>query len=146
MWERDSTPQPKASTCSHSTPRPHRGRARAPLAFHPSGETVYLIGELSGTITAYDYDPEGGRLHAEQTVSTVPDDFGGAAASADFHVHPSGNFLYASNQGDANDLVVYRIDADTGGLTYTGQSIDAPAPTKTNFVPRPNGAAPSTER
>lgn len=151
------------------------------LAFHPDGETVYLIGELNGTITAYGYDADLGQMTAEQTVSTVPDDFEGAARSADIHVHPSGNFLYASNRGDANDIVVYRIenetgqldrigrqqehvrwprtftidpsgtyllvanrrgdsvsvfriDSDTGELTYTGHSVDVPAPTKITFA------------
>lgn len=151
------------------------------LAFHPNGETVYLIGELNGTITAYDYDAEVGQMSAKQTVATVPDDFEGAARSADIHVHPSGNFLYASNRGEANDIVVYRIEnetgrldrigrqqehvhwprtftidpsekfllvanrrgdsisvfrinTNTGGLTYTGRSVDVPAPTKITFA------------
>lgn len=87
------------------------------LAFHPSGDYVYLVGELSGTVTVYEYDAAAGRMSAVQTVSTVPEDFDGAARSADIHVHPSGRFLYASNRGDANDVVAYRIDEATGRLT-----------------------------
>ncbi|WP_263788655.1 lactonase family protein [Salinibacter grassmerensis] len=91
------------------------------LAFHPDGETVYLIGELSGTITVYDYNAERGRMRAKQTVPTTPDAFDGVAASADLEVHPSGDFLYASNRGDANDLVVYRIEEETGRIERIGQ-------------------------
>lgn len=87
------------------------------LDFSSKGEYVYLIGELSGTIIAYDYDGEQGEMEALQTVSTVPEDFEGAAQSADIHVHPSGDFLYASNRGDANDIVTYRIDDATGRLS-----------------------------
>lgn len=94
------------------------------LAFHPNGETVYLIGELSGTITAYDYDTDLGRMETKQTVSTVPDDFEGATQSADIHVHPSGDFLYASNRGDANDIVVYRIEEETDRLERIGRQQD----------------------
>jgi 6-phosphogluconolactonase len=91
------------------------------LDFHPNGEYVYVIGELSGTITVYEYDAEAGRMSAVQTVSTVPDDFNGAARSADIHVHPSGDFLYASNRGDANDIVHYTIDEATGRLSMAGR-------------------------
>lgn len=94
------------------------------LAFHPNGEIVYLIGELSGTIIAYDYDAELGQMRAKQTVSTVPEDFEGAIQSADIHVHPSGDFLYASNRGDANDIVVYRIEEETGRLERLGRQQD----------------------
>lgn len=152
------------------------------LAFHPNGRSAYLIGELSGTITTLEYDADLGQMKAIQTVSTVPDGFNGSARSADIHVHPSGDFLYASNRGDANDIVAYRveeatgmldligrygthvrwprtftispsgeyllvanrradtitvfrIDLETGHLTYTGHSVDVPAPTKISFVP-----------
>lgn len=91
------------------------------LDFHPNGEHVYLIGELNGTITTYDYDAEAGDMTPVQTVSTVPDAFEGSARSADIHVHPSGDFLYASNRGDANDIVYYRIDDATGELAVAGR-------------------------
>ena len=91
------------------------------LAFHPSGEYVYLVGELSGTVTVYEYDAEDGRMTAVQTASTVPDGFEGTAASADVHVHPSGDFLYVSNRGDANDIVHFRIDPGTGRLSVAGR-------------------------
>jgi 6-phosphogluconolactonase len=93
------------------------------LAVHPNGEIVYMIGELSGTVTAYDYDAETGRMTPRQTVRTVPEDFDGAARSADIHVHPSGNVVYASNRGDANGIVHYRVD-DTGTLTAAGRQRD----------------------
>jgi 6-phosphogluconolactonase len=108
------------------------------LAFHPSGDYVYLVGELSGTVTAYAYDAEEGQLDSLQTLSTVPEDFEGAARSADIHVHPSGDFLYVSNRGDANDIVHYTIDESTGQLTEAGRqerSVQWPR----NFAISPSG-------
>jgi 6-phosphogluconolactonase len=108
------------------------------LAFHPSGNYVYLVGELSGTVTVYAYDAEAGRMSTVQTVSTVPEDFEGAARSADVHVHPSGDVLYVSNRGEANDIVHYRIDEQTGRLSVAGrqsQSIRWPR----NFALSPGG-------
>ena len=108
------------------------------LAFHPSGDYVYLVGELSGTVTVYEYDAGAGRMSAVQTVSTVPEDFEGAARSADIHVHPNGDVLYVSNRGEANDIVHYRIDEQTGRLSVAGrqsQSIRWPR----NFALSPGG-------
>ncbi len=109
------------------------------LAFHPNGEFVYLIGELSGTIIVYDYDAELGQMRAKQTVSTVPDDFEGAIQSADIHVHPSGDFLYASNRGDANDVAAYRIEEETGRLERQGRQQD-PVQWPRTFTIDPSGA------
>jgi 6-phosphogluconolactonase len=108
------------------------------LAFHPSGDYVYLVAELNGTVTTYEYDAEEGRMTAVQTLSTVPEDFDGFARSADVHVHPSGRYLYASNRGDANDIVAYRIDEATGRLTEVDRqaaSISWPR----NFALSPDG-------
>jgi 6-phosphogluconolactonase len=108
------------------------------LAFHPSGDYVYLVGELSGTVTVYEYDAGTGRMSAVQTVSTVPEGFEGAARSADIHVHPNGDVLYVSNRSEANDIVHYRIDDETGRLTVAGRqgtSISWPR----NFALSPGG-------
>ncbi len=33
------------------------------------------------------------------------------------HVHPSGQFLYASNRGDANSIAAFKIDEEEGTLS-----------------------------
>jgi 6-phosphogluconolactonase len=108
------------------------------LAFHPSGDYVYLVGELSGTVTVYEYDAGAGRMSAVQTVSTVPEDFEGAARSADIHVHPNGDVLYVSNRGEANDIVHYRIDEQTGRLSVAGRQ-DTSIRWPRNFALSPGG-------
>jgi 6-phosphogluconolactonase len=90
------------------------------LAFDGDGTRAYLVGELDGTLTVYRYAGSDGGLTPLQTVSTVPEDFAGNPASADVHVHPSGDFLYVSNRGDANGIAHFRI-RDDGRLKVAGR-------------------------
>lgn len=84
---------------------------------HPNNKFAYVINELDGTITAFAFDKANGSLKEIQTVPTLPADFTGTSYCADIHVHPSGKFLYGSNRGH-DSIVVYRIDASTGKLTF----------------------------
>jgi 6-phosphogluconolactonase len=45
-----------------------------------------------------------------------------------FALDPTGRFLLAGGQ-DSNTVTVFAIDPATGRLTFTGTSIDVPAPT-----------------
>jgi 6-phosphogluconolactonase len=87
-------------------------------AFHPTKPYVYVIGELTGTVDAFHFS--GGKLTPIQHISSLPDGFKGDIGSADIHVSPNGKFLYASNRGDANSIVIYAIDQNTGKLTEKG--------------------------
>lgn len=44
-----------------------------------------------------------------------------------FLVDPKGEFVFAANQ-DTDNITIFRRDAKTGLLTYTGQSVSVPAP------------------
>ncbi|MCU0521142.1 MAG: lactonase family protein [Anaerolineae bacterium] len=107
------------------------------LAFHPSGRYAYLINEMGNTITAFAYNPVDGGLSALQTVPTLPADFDGRSTTADIHVAPSGAFLYGSNRGH-DSIVVYRIDNETGGLSYV-QHASTEGRTPRNFAIDPTG-------
>lgn len=87
------------------------------LAFHPSGRTLYVLGELDLTLVTFAFDPATGALGAGETVPLLAAAPGapaasGAAAStaADLHVHPAGRALYASVRGD-DSLVRFGLDA-----------------------------------
>ena len=86
------------------------------LAFHPSGRFVFLISELSSTLTAFAYDAERGVLKELQTVSCLPEDFTGTSSGAEVQVHPSGKFVYGSNRGH-DSIAVFAFDAGSGKLT-----------------------------
>jgi 6-phosphogluconolactonase (cycloisomerase 2 family)/uncharacterized protein (DUF362 family) len=69
------------------------------LAFHPNGRLVYVIEELSSTITVFTYEADSAAMRPVQRVSTLPEGFHGTSSCAEIQVHPSGRFLYGSNRG-----------------------------------------------
>ncbi|NEU10037.1 lactonase family protein [Flavihumibacter sp. R14] len=105
------------------------------LTFHPNGKVAYLIHELTADVSVYQY--EKGKLNPVQFISMLAPDFKGNVGAADIHVSPDGKFLYASNRGDANDIIVYSIDND-GKLSLTSrQSTLGKGPR--NFAIDPSG-------
>ncbi|MDP1562429.1 MAG: lactonase family protein [Pirellulaceae bacterium] len=84
------------------------------LTFHPNGNHVYLINELSNTITWFDYGAAAGTLQSRQTVSTLPPEFTGTSHTADLKITPDGRFLYGTNRGH-DSIAIFRI-ADDGRL------------------------------
>jgi 6-phosphogluconolactonase len=108
------------------------------IAFGTDSRTVYAIGEISGTIAAYAYDAETGAIgECIQTISTAPPDFTGEPDGAEITVHPSGDFLYASNRGPKT-VAAFRIDRETGELAvvgFTSEALEYPS----NFAIDPSG-------
>jgi 6-phosphogluconolactonase len=106
------------------------------LCFHPTLPYVYLIEELLGTISAYQYDKD--TLKLIQNISSHPPDYTGTKGSADIHVSPDGRFLYASNRGDAHNLAIFAINSENGKLAAKGfQSTMGTVPR--NFIIDPTG-------
>lgn len=89
------------------------------FVFHPNGKYAYVIQELDGGITAFDY--HNGKLTEIQTVSILPDGFEGKFAAADIHISPDGKFLYGSNRIGLNEIIIYSIDQSNGYLTFVGR-------------------------
>lgn len=108
------------------------------VAIHPSQKFVYLTEELSGTVAAFNFDADS-KLKLFQTISAVPENYKGSLGGADIHVSADGKFLYASNRGELNDLVIFSIDAATGVLKLAGhQSTLGLKPRNFNFDPSGN--------
>ena len=84
------------------------------VSFSPARPHAYLINELDSTITVLSRESAG--LRAVQTVSALPVSFKGTPSGADIHVHPSGQFLYASLRGPGS-LVCLQIDPESGRLS-----------------------------
>lgn len=89
------------------------------LAFHPSGRFVYVINELSSTVSAFGYDAAKGQLTPLQTVSALPDGFKGTSYTAEVEASPDGRFLYGSNRGH-DSLAIFAIEPGSGRLTPAG--------------------------
>jgi 6-phosphogluconolactonase len=85
------------------------------LTFAPNGKHVYVINELSNSVTLFDYDAESGILFERQTISTLPPEFDGKSTCADVKITPDGRFLYGTNRGH-DSIAAYRI-GDDGQLT-----------------------------
>ncbi len=105
------------------------------LTFHPDGIHAYLVLEMEAAVVAFDY--KDGKLVEKQTITMLSPDFKGKVGAADIHVSPDGKFLYASNRGEANEIVIYAIDKK-GMLTYVGRSAVL-GKTPRNFAIDPTG-------
>jgi 6-phosphogluconolactonase len=105
------------------------------LTFHPNGKHAYLILEMEGAIAAFDY--KNGKLEQKQSITMLAPGFNGKVGAADIHISPDGKFLYGSNRGEANEIVIYAIDKN-GKLTYAGRQTDL-INTPRNFAIDPAG-------
>lgn len=107
------------------------------FAFGQDGRHGYVINEMGGTVTVYDYDPASGALRPKQTISTLPADFTGEKWNAEVRVHPSDKFLYASNRNH-DSLAAFAIDPISGELTLL-EIIPSGAKNPRNFAVSPDG-------
>jgi 6-phosphogluconolactonase len=105
----------------HGTGTPEPGSGPRHLAFHPNGRTVYVINELTSTITVFSWDAEKGTLASVQTISCLPAGFSGKSWTAEVAVSPDGRFVYGSNRGD-DSLAVFAVDPATGKLASKGHA------------------------
>ena len=85
-------------------------------AAHPSGKFGYVVDELHSTVSVFSQEGGISTLNPLQTISTLPKDYTGPNDDAEVRVHPSGNFLYASNRGH-DSIAVFAIDPAKGTLT-----------------------------
>jgi 6-phosphogluconolactonase len=109
------------------------------LAFSSDGRFLYVINEMQSTVVAYSYNQATGAPHEFQTISALPKNFSGNNTASEIEIHPSGEFLYASNRGDDNSLVVFAIDSRAGTLTLV-ENDSAGGKTPRNFAIDPTGS------
>jgi 6-phosphogluconolactonase len=83
------------------------------FTFHPNGKFAYVVQEMSGTVTLFNYIKGG--LEKVEEYSTLPESFEGDNSSADIHISPDGKFLYASNRFIDN-IAAFSIDPQSGQL------------------------------
>ncbi len=105
------------------------------LTFSKNGKNIYLLQELDGSLTTFDY--EDGKLTQIDETSILPADFKGNFSSADIHISPNGKFLYASNRGEANNISIFKI-MKKGKLELKGQ-VSTMGKGPRNFVIDPTG-------
>jgi 6-phosphogluconolactonase len=90
------------------------------LVFAPDGKYAYLTSELAATVDVFQYNGDG-NLTLVQTLPMTKPGFKGQVGAAAIHVSPDGRFVYASNRGDANEIVIYAVDPANGHLHEVGR-------------------------
>jgi 6-phosphogluconolactonase len=103
---------------SVSTPSPRH------LAFDPAETHAYVISEYDSTLTWYDYDAKSGTFSNPRVIQSHQTT---AGSSAHVVVHPSGDFLYASNR-EENSLGLFSLDANGAPhpVTFVTEGIATP--------------------
>ncbi len=85
------------------------------LTFHTKKSIAYSVQELNGTVNVMKF--KNGKLFLLQEISMTNPNETRKNGAADIHISPDGKYLYASNRGEFNELVIFRIIAD-GTLSY----------------------------
>ena len=106
------------------------------IIFSKNGQHAYLAQEISGAVRTFNY--QNGNLVPIQNLMMEDASFKGINGAADIHIAPNGRFLYTSNRGEANDILVYKINPKNGKLSFVQrQSSLGNAPR--NFAIDPTG-------
>jgi 6-phosphogluconolactonase len=95
---------------------------------HPNGKTVYVSNRGHESIAVFRVRPDGG-VEPLQHISVQ------GQMPRNFVLDPSGAWLLAANQRTDN-IVVFRVDAPTGKLEYSGKGIIVGAPVCLRFLSR----------
>jgi 6-phosphogluconolactonase len=112
------------------------------LIVSPDNRFVYLLNELTGTVTTLSLDASTGTLKELDSVSALPADtklgpgmprgavgVPGVAPrntdndiwASDLHITPNGRFLYAAER-TSSTIAAFRVDGASGKLTYLGST------------------------
>ena len=127
----------KLTQLAAGTPRARDGSGPRHVAFHPTNDFAYVIGELDSTVTAHRFDQKTGRLTPFQLVTTLPDSFVGDSRAAEIALSHDGSLLYASNRGH-DSVATFTVDRATGRLAPRGWT-DAQGKTPRFFALDPAG-------
>lgn len=120
----------------HSFTAVRPGSGPRHLVFDASGKTAYVVQELTAEVGVFRY--ENGQFDHLQTIPMTAKSFEGAVGAAEVRISPDGKFLYASNRGDANDIVIYTIDQEDGTLNFIDRQSTL-GKTPRNFIIDPTG-------
>lgn len=90
------------------------------FVFNQKGNRMYLVSEMAATITVFDDQKD--VLKPIQIINLMGDDFRGINGAAAVHFSQDGKFLYATNRGNVNKIVIFKVDEKTGKLTKVGET------------------------
>ncbi|QHG64016.1 lactonase family protein [Pseudomonas putida] len=86
------------------------------LLFDAKGRHAYLTLEMSGEVVMFDVRDDA--LLERQRLPLTEKQDAAAKASGGLHLSADGRFLYVSNRGTANEIVVFSVGKDDGQLAF----------------------------
>jgi 6-phosphogluconolactonase len=89
------------------------------LAFHPKKKILYVVSELSNSVSAISLNQDGSYTTIE-TVPAIPVDYKKSNTCADIHISKDGRFLYVSNRG-LNTIAIFSVNQESGKLALIAQ-------------------------
>ena len=89
------------------------------MAFHPTLKFLYVINEISNTVSVVSLNKDGSYSILE-TISTLPAGYDKPGNCADIHISNDGRFLYASNRG-LNSIAIFSVNPLSGRIVQIGQ-------------------------
>lgn len=107
-----------------------KGSGPRHIAFSTDSRFVYVMSELSGAVTAYQYN-----FGNMKKIQEIQSDEVGAQGGADIHVSPDGRFLYTSNRLKNDGIAIFKINQKTGLLTKVGYQRTGIHPRHFNITP-----------
>ncbi len=88
-------------------------------AFHPALPVLWVVNEISSSISTYYWDAERGHLRPVQILPAIPPEFTGENTGAEIAVSSQGRFVYCSNRGH-DSIAIFAVDRNTGLLKSAG--------------------------
>lgn len=88
------------------------------MRFSVDGKYVFLLNEISLSVTTYKYNSEKGTLQLISTAPTLSDEQKAKHEdnrASEILVHPNGKFIYSANRGD-DSITSFEINPKTGHL------------------------------
>ncbi|WP_229239667.1 lactonase family protein [Echinicola soli] len=108
------------------------------LVFNQAGDKIYLVHEMTSEVGLYDYNLEEDKITHLDSYALTPKGFAGDKGAAEIKISDDGQFLYTSNRGDSNEIIVFKINPQTGTLDKI-QAISSGGQTPRNFALSPDG-------
>jgi 6-phosphogluconolactonase len=103
------------------------GFSTAETLAHPNGRNVYVSNRTHDTIAVFACDPATGRLTLIQNVPVE------GQIPRNICLDPTGKWLIAAHQ-NSGTAAVFKVDTETGGLSFTGRKVEVPGSICVRFV------------
>jgi len=111
------------------------------MRFSKCGNYIFLLNELSLSVTSYAWDAEEGTAEMLSVTPALSEEAKAGEtfnSAAEILVHPKGRFVYSSNRGH-DSVTVYHADKDSGSLEVVQvQPIRGAFPRNINLDPTGN--------